>query len=218
MHQNNSPLLNNMYDTINKLVAKEKGILAMDESNATIGKRFTTINLENTKQNRQKYRSLLATTRDLHNYISGVILFEETLYQTVVSSNQLPENNITIPQYFNNQNILVGIKWIRGWHLFITVPAAVPSINFLSGGQTEPEATANLNAINKLGIAPWQLSFSFGRALQEGCIKALGGKDSNIPAAQNALLERAKLNSLANLGLAKLLGFFKDLPNIMSYA
>ena len=83
-----------------------------------------------------------------------------------------------------------------------TVPAAVPSINFLSGGQTEPEATANLNAINKLGIAPWQLSFSFGRALQESCIKAWGGKDSNIPAAQNALLERAKLNSLANLGLA----------------
>ena len=58
------------------------------------------------------------------------------------------------------------------------------------------------NAINKLGIAPWQLSFSFGRALQESCIKAWNGQDSNILIAQNALLERAKLNSLANLGMA----------------
>lgn len=338
-----NPLNNTMQDTINKLVAKEKGILAMDESHGTIGKRFAAINLENTEQNRAKYRSLLATTKDLSNYISGVILFEETLYQTTIDNNNLG-NNLTIAKTFSNQNILVGIKVDQGltpiyqnheekitkgldnlienlskyqsmdvkfakWRAVInidetknlpsklaihinaeqlaryaaicqsygivpivepevlmdgnhsleqcskvtekvlikvfkalrkhqvqleymllkpnmivpakgcktiytpqdiaietvkilkrTVPAAVPSINFLSGGQSETDASLNLNAINKLGIAPWHLSFSFGRALQETCISTWQGKDSNLTAAQAALLERARLNSLANLG------------------
>ncbi len=341
MYQNNPLSINNlMQQTINNLVAKEKGILAMDESNVTIGTRFATINLENTEQNRCRYRSLLATTKDLSNYISGVILFEETLYQSVLS------NNTTIAKTFNDQNILVGIKVDQGlapiyheyeekitkgldnlienlskyqsagvkfakWRAVInidaeknlpsklaihinaeqlaryaaicqshgivpivepevlmdgvhnleqcakitekvlikvfkalrkhgvqleymllkpnmviaskncpiiytpqdvaiatvqvlkrTVPAAVPSINFLSGGQTEEQATNNLNAINKLGIAPWQLSFSFGRALQESCINVWKGMDANIASAQAVLLARARLNSLANLGLA----------------
>lgn len=340
----NNTLNNIMQDTINKLVAKEKGILAIDESHTTIGKRFAAINLENTEQNRGKYRSLLATTENLSNYISGVILFEETLYQ---ANSHNPE--LTIAQTFNNQNILVGIKVDQGlapifpntqnseekitkgldnlienlakyqataasitfakWRAVInidvtknlpsklaihinaeqlaryaaicqsygivpivepevlmdgnhtleqcakvteqvlikvfkalrkhqvqlefmilkpnmilpgkdckavytpqdialatikvfkrTVPAAVPSINFLSGGQSETAATFNLNAINKLGIAPWHLSFSFGRALQETCISTWQGQDPNIAAARAALLERARLNSLASLG------------------
>ncbi len=343
----NNPLDNTMQDTINKLVAKEKGILAIDESHGTIGKRFATINLENTEQNRCKYRSLLATTKDLSNYISGVILFEETLNQALYqNTTNNSENNLKISKAFTDQNILTGIKVDQGltaiypnneekitkgldslienlskhqengvkfakWRAVInidetknlpsklaihinaeqlaryaaicqslgivpivepevlmdgnhnleqcskitekvlikvfktlrkhavkleymvlkpnmivpgkncqttyttqdialetvkilkrTVPAAVPSINFLSGGQTENEATERLNAINKLGIAPWHLSFSFGRALQETCINVWKGQDANIEAAQAALLSRAKLNSLANLGLA----------------
>jgi fructose-bisphosphate aldolase class I len=81
-----------------------------------------------------------------------------------------------------------------------TVPAAVPSINFLSGGQTPQQATENLNAINSAGYQPWTLSFSYGRALQEDCIKAWGGKPANVANAQAALLKRARLNSTACFG------------------
>ena len=80
------------------------------------------------------------------------------------------------------------------------VPASVPTINFLSGGQTPQQATANLNAINNLGQHPWLLSFSFGRALQEQCLATWGGKEANIEKAQNALLNRASLNSVACIG------------------
>jgi len=83
-----------------------------------------------------------------------------------------------------------------------TVPAAVPSINFLSGGQTPEEATENLNAINQLkGNAPWQLSISYGRALQQPALQAWAGKDENREAMQQALLKRARLNSLARKGM-----------------
>ena len=81
-----------------------------------------------------------------------------------------------------------------------TVLPAVPSINFLSGGQTPDQATENLNEINRLGSQPWNLSFSYGRALQEECIKAWEGKDENISKAQAALIRRARMNSEAALG------------------
>ncbi|MCW8128321.1 class I fructose-bisphosphate aldolase [Microbulbifer halophilus] len=81
-----------------------------------------------------------------------------------------------------------------------TVPAAVPSINFLSGGQGPEEASANLNALNQLWHAPWQLSFSYGRALQEPALKAWAGREENSAAAQEALLKRARLNHLAMRG------------------
>lgn len=82
-----------------------------------------------------------------------------------------------------------------------TVPAAVPSINFLSGGQSSEEATANLNALNQIrGNSPWQLSFSYARALQEPTLKAWSGRTGNAPAAQAIFLTRARLNHLAMLG------------------
>ncbi|KAG7027222.1 Fructose-bisphosphate aldolase 2, cytoplasmic [Cucurbita argyrosperma subsp. argyrosperma] len=85
-----------------------------------------------------------------------------------------------------------------------TVPPAVPAVVFLSGGQSEEEATVNLNAMNKLkGKKPWSLSFSFGRALQQSTLKAWAGKDENIPKAQDALLVRCKANSEATLGTYK---------------
>jgi len=82
-----------------------------------------------------------------------------------------------------------------------TVPAAVPSIHFLSGGQGPEEATANLNALNRsAGSPPWRLSLSYGRALQQPALHAWGGKSGNVQAAQLALLKRARLNSLAMQG------------------
>lgn len=80
------------------------------------------------------------------------------------------------------------------------VPAAVPTINFLSGGQTPQQATENLNAINSNGSQPWLLSFSYGRALQEPCLSAWAGNAENINTAQDALFKRAKLNAAACLG------------------
>jgi len=82
-----------------------------------------------------------------------------------------------------------------------TIPSELPSINFLSGGQTPEEATAHLNRMHTLGEElPWYLSFSYARALQEPALNAWQGKKENIPAAQKAFLKRAKLNSLATMG------------------
>ena len=80
------------------------------------------------------------------------------------------------------------------------VPAAVPGIVFLSGGQSEEEATSRLNAMNVLGSHPWKLSFSYGRALQAAALKAWGGKEENVEAAQHAYYHRAKMNSAAQTG------------------
>jgi fructose-bisphosphate aldolase, class I len=80
------------------------------------------------------------------------------------------------------------------------VPAAVPGIVFLSGGQSDEDATAHLNAMNALGPHPWQLSFSYGRALQAPAQKAWAGSADNVPAAQQAYLKRARLNALATVG------------------
>lgn len=321
--------------TMDHLLQDGKGILAADESNGTIGKRFASIGIENTEENRRNYRLLLATTPDLDTYINGVILFEETFQHK-------DDNGKSIVELFTAQGILPGIKVDMGltelantegekvtqgldglterllafkekgakfakWRnvysiseftpslsamktgaevlaryaaacqavgivpivepeilmdgdhsiehcaeasemvlhelfnaLFVhqvelehiilkpsmitcgkdnsefscaediadytvsvfrnTVPAAVSSINFLSGGQTPQQATANLNAINSTGYQPWTLSFSYGRALQEDCLKAWGGKPSNVAAAQAVLLNRARLNSLACFG------------------
>jgi fructose-bisphosphate aldolase class I len=79
------------------------------------------------------------------------------------------------------------------------VPAAVPGIVFLSGGQSDEDATANLNAMNKLGPHPWQLSFSYGRALQAPALKAWAG--DNVEGGQRAFYHRAKMNSAARSGL-----------------
>lgn len=82
-----------------------------------------------------------------------------------------------------------------------TLPVAVPGVTFLSGGMSEEEASVALNEINLVpGPKPWSLTFSYGRALQQSTLKAWKGQDANVPAAQAALLERAKANSLASLG------------------
>jgi fructose-bisphosphate aldolase class I len=80
------------------------------------------------------------------------------------------------------------------------VPASVPGIVFLSGGQTDEDATAHLNAMNALGPHPWQLSFSYGRALQAPSLKAWNGKPENVEAGQRAYYHRAKMNGAARTG------------------
>ncbi len=80
------------------------------------------------------------------------------------------------------------------------VPPAVPGIAFLSGGQSETEATANLDRMNRIGGVPWQLTFSYGRALQASAIQAWGGRDENFSAGQSAFGKRARLNGLARSG------------------
>ena len=82
----------------------------------------------------------------------------------------------------------------------VTVPAAVPGIVFLSGGQSDEQATSRLNEMNKLGPHPWELSFSYGRALQAPALKAWKGDPANVPAAQAAFAHRAKLNGAARSG------------------
>ena len=77
------------------------------------------------------------------------------------------------------------------------VPAAVPGIVFLSGGQSDQQASENLDAINRLGEQPWRLSFSYGRALQAPALAAWGGEAANVEAGQRMLLHRARLNSAA---------------------
>jgi len=80
------------------------------------------------------------------------------------------------------------------------VPAAVPGIAFLSGGQSEEEASAHLNAMNAMGGQPWELSFSYGRALQASALRAWGGKEANFAAGQRAFAHRARMNHLARSG------------------
>ncbi len=327
--------LTELQNTINCMVDDKRGILAMDESAPTIKKRFDAINVESSAENRRSYRAMLLNTPDLGQYISGVILFEETL-------GQQDDNDIPLPQAAWAQKIVPGIKVDKGtgvlsgapgdlvtrgldglaerlrgykeqgarfakWrevypvtasnptrlgrhanaevlaryaavcqelgivpivepevlmdgdheiercaevtesvlhsvfhalhlhgvsleHMILKpnmvvpgkacrraepdevaaatlmvlrrgVPAAVPSINFLSGGQGPEEATENLNAINQQrGPAPWQLSISYGRALQQPALQAWQGKTENGDATQHALLKRARLNSLAREG------------------
>ncbi|KAL5974571.1 Fructose-bisphosphate aldolase 1 [Asimina triloba] len=315
-----------------------KGILAADESTGTIGKRLSSINVENVETNRRALRELLFCTPGALQYISGVILFEETLYQKTASGKPFVEvlkeggvlpgikvdkgtvelvgtNGETTTQGHDGlgqrcqqyyaagarfakwravlkigpnepsqlaidvnaqglaryaiicqENGLVPIvepeilidgphdinkcadvtervlaacyKALNEHHVLLegsllkpnmvtpgsdakkvapeviaeytvralqrTVPPAVPAIVFLSGGQSEEEATINLNAMNKLpGKKPWSLSFSFGRALQQSTLKTWAGKEENIQKAQAVFLSRCKANSEATLGTYK---------------
>jgi fructose-bisphosphate aldolase class I len=321
----------------NAIVTPGKGILAADESIGSMEKRLVALGLENTEENRRKYRQLLFTGNDdLSSYISGVILFDETLYQktddgvrfvdvlkskgiipgikvdkgivpiagtvgegttqglddlnarcakykkegaqfakwrcvhkigaTTPSHTALQEVAQVLARYASicQQNGLVPIvepetlpdgehdlarcqkvtevvlaytyKALNDHHVFLegtllkpnmvtpgqscktsfsnaeigqatvtalqrTVPAAVPGVVFLSGGQSEEDATLNLNAINAChGKKPWALTFSYGRALQASTLAAWGGKPENVEKAQEVLLNRAKANSLAAVG------------------
>lgn len=322
-------------ETALAMVAPSKGILAADESLGTIEKRFKKINIESTEENRRAYRELLFTTFGLGDYISGVILFDETIRQSAgdgksfveilqaqgvlpgikvdqgtVAMGNSPDEKITkglegLPERLAGY-VTLGAKFAK-WRAVITIgegiptdanilqnaqdltayalacqqaglvpivepevlmdgshsmrtceevseqvltavfeelknhnvlipgiilktnmvvpgkdsgehatseqiaeatlrlfkkvlPDDLPGQTFLSGGQSEIEATQNLNAINKLKPSPWQLTFSYGRALQGSAIQIWDGKPENAAAAQNVFYHRAKMNGLARMG------------------
>nr|AHK23670.1 class I fructose-1,6-bisphosphate aldolase [Chromera velia] len=323
-----------------KMASKGKGLLAVDESTKTIGKRLAGIGVENTEANRKAYRNLLFTCPGLGDFISGAILYEETLYQSgpnggkpfvdalkdngilpgikvdtglqplfgasdgevwctgldglyeraVQFKNQgaqfakwratvqidpasgMPSDlaiqevahglaryarimqaarlvpivepeilmdgahNIAVTAHIQEKVLSTVYKALADNNVFLEgtilkpsmttpgsdcgeevtaqdiasttlrtlercVPCAVPGITFLSGGMSEEEASVNLNIMNQMPRkGPWSVSFSYGRALQQSCLKAWKGKEENIPAAQNALLARARANGQASMG------------------
>ncbi len=131
------------------------------------------------------------------------ILYEELYFSRVVLEGTILKPNMVIAGKKCAKQASVSEiaeKTVRCFRR--TVPAAVPGIVFLSGGQSDEEATANLNAMNAeyRNVMPWALSFSYGRALQAAPLKAWGGKAENVAAGQRAFLHRAKMNSLAQLG------------------
>lgn len=318
------------------MVAPGKGILAADESFGTIEKRFAKINLPSTEENRRAYREMLFITPDIDQYISGIIMFDETMRQStkdghsfvsilekegVLSGikvdqgtiafensekekitqglvglperlkeyvslnakfakwravilidelNNLPtEKNIRqnvkdLAQYakdcqeaglvpivepevlmdgghsidkcaeitekmlrylfeelekagveiegtiLKTNMVLPGKEAIKATPAEVAkatidvlkkvLPDNLPGVAFLSGGQGEVEATENLNELNRTGLHPWQLSFSYGRALQDSALKTWNGKQENVKAAQAIFYHRAKMNSLAKTG------------------
>jgi len=325
----------NLQSIAKRLVAPGKGILAADESFPTIEKRFKSINLPSTEENRRAYREVLFTTKGVGEFISGVILFDETIRQKTRDGRpfvQVLEEQGIIPGIkvdngakamanFPGEKITEGLDGLRDrlkeyrglgarfakWRAVITigegiptqtcidanaealaryaalcqegdlvpivepevlmdgahaierhfkvtqqtlesvfhalyehrivlegmllkpnmvlsgkecpqqasvqevaettvrcmkrvVPAAVPGLVFLSGGQTDQQATEHLNAMNRLPDLPWQLSFSYGRALQAPVLKAWKGDAANVAAAQQAFYHRAWCNSKARFG------------------
>lgn len=327
---------NELHEIAQAIVADGKGILAADESDSTIKKRFDSIGIESTEENRRAYRDLLFSTEGVEEYISGIILFDETIRQKAADGTPFPkllESKGVIPgikvdkgakplALAEGETITEGLdglrerlneyyelgarfaKWravysigdgmpseyciwtnahalaryatlcqearivpivepevlmdgthsiqeakrvtsrvlnavytelhdqridLRGTLLkpnmalsgyeasdrasvdevadatldvfYKHVPAAVPGIVFLSGGQSDEDATAHLNAINARGPHPWKISFSYGRALQAPALKAWAGKADQVEAGQRAYYHRAKMNSAAQTGM-----------------
>ncbi len=129
------------------------------------------------------------------------IVFEQLFYQRVALEGMVLKPNMAVPGKKSAKRAAVeeiAEKTLRV--LKACVPAAVPGIAFLSGGQSDEEATAHLDAINKLGPLPWRVTFSYGRALQAAPQKAWSGKPENVAAAQRAFGHRAAMNGLATLG------------------
>jgi fructose-bisphosphate aldolase class I len=127
--------------------------------------------------------------------------FQELYYNRVALEGMVLKPNMVVPGKKSGKKASVEevaektVKLLKN-----TVPGAVPGIAFLSGGQSDEEATAHLDAMNKIGGLPWKLTFSYGRALQAAPQKAWSGKSENVAAAQRAFSHRARMNSLAALG------------------
>ena len=127
--------------------------------------------------------------------------FQELRIQRVALEGMVLKPNMVVPGKKNARQASVeevARQTIR--ILKECVPAAVPGIAFLSGGQSDEDATAHLDAMNRIGGLPWPLTFSYGRALQAAPQKAWAGKAENVPAGQRAFIHRARMNSLASKG------------------
>ena len=127
--------------------------------------------------------------------------FQELRIQRVALEGMILKPNMVVPGQKNARQSSVeevAEKTVR--LLKACVPAAVPGIAFLSGGQSDEDATAHLDAMNRIGNLPWRLTFSYGRALQAAPQKAWSGKAENVAAGQRAFNHRARMNSLASRG------------------
>ena len=128
-------------------------------------------------------------------------VFEQLYYQHVALEGMVLKPNMVVPGKKSGKRASVAevaektVKLLKA-----CVPAAVPGVAFLSGGQSDEDATAHLDAMNKIGGLPWRLTFSYGRALQAAPQKAWGGKSENVAAGQRAFAHRAMMNGLAALG------------------
>ena len=128
-------------------------------------------------------------------------VYQQLYYQNVVLEGTVLKPNMIVPGNKSEKRAAVDEVAERTIQVLKRcVPAAVPGIAFLSGGQSDEEATAHLNAMNRIGGLPWKLTFSYGRALQAAPQKAWSGKNENVAAAQRAFSHRAKMNGLAALG------------------
>jgi fructose-bisphosphate aldolase, class I len=139
-----------------------------------------------------------------HHVTSRVLdaVFTELFDQRVDTFGMLLKPNMVLSGYQASDR--ASHDEVADWTLrcfYKHVPAAVPGIVFLSGGQSDEDATAHLNAMNSHGPHPWELSFSYGRALQAPALKAWDGKPENVEAGQRAYYHRAKLNSAARRGI-----------------
>ena len=127
--------------------------------------------------------------------------FQELFYSRVALEGMILKPNMIVPGKTSAKQ--AGVEQVAERTLRVLkacAPAAVPGIAFLSGGQSDEEATAHLDAMNRLGPLPWKLTFSYGRALQHAPQTTWSGKSDNAPAAQRAFAHRARMNSLAALG------------------
>ena len=128
-------------------------------------------------------------------------VFEQLYYQKVALEGMVLKPNMVVPGMKSAKRAPVAEVAERTVRVLkACVPAAVPGIAFLSGGQSDEDATAHLDAINKLGPLPWPVTFSYGRALQAASQKAWSGKPENVSAGQRAFSHRARMNGLAALG------------------
>src|SRR5262245_18421739 len=128
-------------------------------------------------------------------------VFEQLYYQKIALDGMVLQPNMVISG--KKAKIQAGVEEVEEKTVKVLkacVPAAVPGIAFLSGGQSDEEATAHLDAMNRIGGLPWRLTFSYGRALQAAPQKAWAGKSENVAAAQRAFTHRAMMNSLAARG------------------
>jgi fructose-bisphosphate aldolase, class I len=128
-------------------------------------------------------------------------VYEELYYQRIALEGSVLKPNMVVPGKKSKKRASVDqVAEMTVRALRACVPSAVPGIAFLSGGQSDEDATAHLDAINRIGGLPWKVTFSYGRALQAAPQKAWSGKSENVAAAQRAFSHRAKMNGLATLG------------------